>query len=152
MASSYQPAKPYLLFHPRFIVKRGNESWQYEVEEPLLETDVFKEPSFAIDIDCRKFRLKDVVKRRPVYTWWNLPLIRREKVVYVDYIFHPPEQLTFEQARDEFVEYVCSHGWWSDSYENERQFRARNAKYTSMAQVIEPVSLKGSWPRVRRKG
>ncbi len=148
---SVQPTRPYLLFHPRFIAEKGHEKIHYEIEEALLSTDVFKEPSFAIDVDCRKFRLKDVAKRRDIYAVWNWPGFRRNKLIYVDYIFDPPEQLTFEQARDEFVEYVCKKRWWSDSYENEEQFRARNAKYTSMAEVIEPVSLKGSWPRVHRK-
>jgi len=118
--------------------------------ELLLETDVFKKRSFAIDIDCRKFWLNNVVKRRTVYAWWNIPFMGRNKHIYVDYIFGSPEQLNFEQAREEFVEFVCAHRWWSNSHETEKQFRARNAKYVSMAELIEPVSLKGNLPRIKR--
>lgn len=151
MSITNQPTKPYLLFHPRFILKVENDRLSHEVPEPLLETDAFKKPSFAIDIDCRKYELVDVVKRRAVYAWWNLPLIRRNKIVYVDYNFGAPEQLTFEKALEEFIEYVCAHRWWTNSHESEKQFRARNAKYSNMAEVIGPVSLKGNFPQVKRK-
>lgn len=151
MTKMHEPLRPYLLFHPQFIAKHENDPSCYELEEMLLDTDVFKRPSFAIDIDCQKFLLKDVIKRRTVYAWWNLPIIRRNKIIYVDYIFGPPEQLTFEQAREEFVEFVCAHRWWSNSHETENQFRVRNARYISMADLMEPVSLKGNLPRVKRK-
>lgn len=147
----HQPLKPYLLFHPRFILKVGDDQFSQQLEEPLLDTDVFKKPSFAIDIHCRKFDLLNVVKRRAVYAWWNLPVIRRNKIIYVDYVFGPPEQLTFEQARAVFVEYVCAYRWCNNSHESPKQFRARNEKYSSMVELIEPVSLKGNLPRVRRK-
>jgi hypothetical protein len=146
-----QPLKPYLLFHPSFILKVGKDQLSQQLEELLLDTDVFKKESFAIDIHCRKFILLNVVKRRAVYAWWNLPVIRRNKIIYVDYTFGPPEQLTFEQAREEFVDYVCAHRWCNNSHESPKQFRARNEKYSSMAELIEPVSLKGNLPRGGRK-
>lgn len=147
----HQPLKPYLLFHPRFILKVEDEEFSQQFPEPLLDTDVFNNPSFAIDIHCRRFDLVNVAKRRAVYAWWNLPGIRRNKIVYVDYEFGIPEQLTFDQARAVFVEYVCAHRWCSNSHESPEQFRARNEKYSSMAELIEPVSLKGKLPRVSRK-
>ncbi|MBA4778192.1 MAG: hypothetical protein MK060_01110 [Blastomonas sp.] len=151
MGSAHKPSKPYLFFHPQFVRKHTDDSMDYEFPELLLKTDVFHKPSFAIDIDCRRFVLKDVVKRRAVYAWWNLPLIRRCKIVYVDYCFGSPEQLTFEQARDEFVDYVCAHRWWSSSHESEEQFRNRNARYSGMAELMGPVSLKGKLPKVNQK-
>ena len=63
----HQPSKPYLLFHPNFIFKVGNDNIAYRMPELLLKTDAFKRPAFAIDVECRKFWLKDVVKRRTVY-------------------------------------------------------------------------------------
>lgn len=149
--AEHQPSKPYLLFHPNFILKVENDSIAYQMPKILLETDVLKRPSFAIDIKCRKFWLKDVLKRRTVYAWWNIPFVGRNKHIYVDYVFDLPQQLDFEQARAEFVEYVCGHRWCNNSHESPKQFRARNEKYSSMAELIEPVSLKGNLPRVSRK-
>jgi len=140
------PKRPYLLFHPRFIAKQEDERWQYQVDERWLASGVFRGGCFAIDVDCREFPLLDVVNRGPVWAIWNVPGLRSFKTVNVDYIFSSPEQMTFDQARDVFVERVCENRWWTASHETEKQFRARNASYTNMRELIEPVSLKGDLP------
>ena len=103
----------------------------------------FKEGAVAIDVECRKFPVVDVINLgRP----WN-PLIWswRHKMIRARYFFGPAVQLTFDEARKEIVDLVCRRGWWSASYENEQQFKARNAEYTNMPDLLKTISFKGKW-------
>lgn len=149
--SEFKPTLPYLLFHPRFIMKNENKRWQYQKDERYLINGIFRKDCYAIDIDCRKFLLTDVINRGSVWALWNIPGIRAYPYnrVKVEYVFGPPEQLTFDQARAEYVEYACAHCWWSSSHENEMQFRARNAKYANMYDLMEFVSLAGNLPKLK---
>lgn len=113
------------------------------MSEPGFLKGRFKENALAIDVDCRKFAVKDVINLgRP----WN-PLLWswRHKMIRVRYVFGEPDQLTFDEARSEYVELVCRKRWWSASYENEQKFRKRNAGYTNMRELLEPVSFAGKW-------
>lgn len=148
--STDDPALPYMLFHPKFLWKTEGQRWESMQTSKELKKRWWKiGQSFAIDVDCRKFSLLDVVDLGPAWTLGNLLYWggwEKYRQFKTRYVFSFEAQLTFEQARDEFVEYVCQHRWWSASYENEAQFRARNAAYTNMTDLMEPVSLKGKGP------
>jgi hypothetical protein len=146
-----EPKRPFLLFHPKFVCKYGNKAWEYELYRDVYELGWFRENCWAIDVDCRRYDLLDVVILRRSWSIFNFPWFVNNPVIKVKYVFGPPEQLIFDQARDIFIEYCCDRRWWGASYETEAQFRKRNAQYTNMREFMEPIGLKGRWP-VAKKG
>ena len=151
MVEEYKPTRPYLLFHSRFIKKIGNERWQQQMWQGVYALGWFREPCFAIDSQCRRYPLLDVRSHGLAWTIMNISRGRGNygRLLRVEYVFGLPEQLTFDQAREEFVESVCRNRWWTASNENQKQFRERNTKYLNMVDLIEPVSLNGNWPKVK---
>jgi hypothetical protein len=149
--NNFQPSVPYLLFHPKFIVKQGGRSWDNWMYEGVYALGWFRAACFAIDVQCRQFPLLNVVSHGRAWTVWNLPLLRSDWKLRIEYVFGEPIQLTFDEARERFVEYVCAHHWWSATYETEVQFRARNAGYTSMLELTGSTGLCGKWPVAKRK-
>ncbi|MBK8631701.1 MAG: hypothetical protein IPN84_16375 [Sphingomonadales bacterium] len=146
-----EPSHPFLLFHPKFVCKFGTEWWEGELYQNVYELGWYRENCWAIDVGCRRFQLLDVVNLGRSWSIFNFPWFGKNPVIKVKYVFGPPEQLSFDQARDIFVEYCCDRRWWSASYETEKQFRERNEKYGNMGELINPVSLKGHWPTVKRR-
>jgi hypothetical protein len=149
-----QPNLPYILFHPKFLWKFSGEHFENEMSERSLETGWWRAGDcFTVDIECRKFPLLDVKNLGAAWTLSNLfnwGSRKKYRLFKVQYVFGEATQLTFERARDDFVEYVCQRRWWSASYETEAQFRARNATYTNMRDLMKPVGLKGKRPWDRR--
>ncbi|WP_379554159.1 hypothetical protein [Qipengyuania sp. DGS5-3] len=142
-----EPAHPYLLFHPKFVWKTEGKRWEYQMDRKTFKKGWWKgSESFVIDVQCRRFDLLDVESDGVAWTVWNLFRSNEMRLISLRYICSDPQQLTFEQARETYVEYICEHRWWSATHENEEQFRARNAEYTKWADVVEFVSLAGRHP------
>lgn len=141
---TFDPNHPYIFFHPQFLWKFEGRWWEYKMtREDFDKRWWHSQDCFAIDVDCRKFPLLMIFSCGTSWTWPNLFMHGRRRLLEIRHIFGEPTELTFEQARDQFVEFVCQRRWWSASYETEKQFRARNAAYTSMRELMEPVGLKG---------
>lgn len=153
MSAPHQPSRPYLLFHPKFIRTYGNKKWEYQMHQRIYQLGWFNEDCFAIDNKCRKFPLLDVVNHGLAWTIWNLPIPgfqgRGGKVLDVEYVFGEPTQMTFEEMRDFYVERVCAMRRSGQNGETQAQFRARNAAYTDVDELIKSVGLMGKWPAVR---
>jgi hypothetical protein len=113
----------------------------YELGFPkMLESDYedgrFKQNAWIIDVDCCKFPIRDVVNLGPSRDFWEI--LWRKKRVKVKYLYDAPIKLTFEEARDEIVELICSKGWFSKTQdrESEKQFRERMALCDNMHDLI----------------
>lgn len=142
-----EATRPFLLFHPRFVRKFETHFWEYQMNRATFEREWWKgEGCFVIDADCRRFDLIDIVNKGVAFTFWNIGRNNRTRLLKVEYQVGNPVQLTFDQARDLYVKYVCEHRWWSASYETERQFRERNASYDTWEELLKPVSLAGRLP------
>jgi hypothetical protein len=107
-----------------------------KMRRPFFEVGRFKEDSYIIDIDCKKFPILDVVSLGPSRNLWDV--IFGQDYVKVQYIFGPPVQLTFDQVREEVVELICSKRWFSKTQdrESEKQFRERMALCENMNDLI----------------
>lgn len=142
-------AKPYLLFHPKFICKYGNKRseygvWDFRESRKTFERRWWEVGCFAIDVELRKYKLLDVKSNGPAWIIDNLFQPTDRVFLSIELVFSSEfEQMNFEEARKIFVEAVCKKKWWGASGETEAQFRARNARYTKWSDLIEPVSLKG---------
>ena len=140
-----EPARPYLLFHPKFVQKYGMDKWHYQMQRYEFEKKWWdNKECFAIDVNCNKFKLINLESIGKSWTIWNIFRSDMQTLLNVRYVFEPEGVMSFEAAREAYVECICTHRWWTASYETERQFRERNAKYTSMRELMEPVSLAGS--------
>jgi hypothetical protein len=107
-----------------------------KMRRPEFESGRFKEDAYFIDITCTKFPILDVVCLGPSRNLWDV--IFGQDYVKVQYIFGAPVQLTFDQAREEVVELICSKRWFSKTQdrESEKQFRERMALCENMNDLI----------------
>lgn len=147
-----EPSRPYLLFHPKFILKYGNSwrkygHWDFRQTRKSFDKKWWKAGCFAIDADMRRFELVDVETKGPAFIIGNIFVSKENVFLSTKHIFDEDFlQLDFKQAREIYVEAICKGRWWNASGENEQQFRKRNAAYVTWAEVIESVSLAGRGP------
>lgn len=148
-----RPRLPYLLFHPKFVGKFGNKRGQLgdlddsQLIRSSLQKKWWRAGCFAIDIDLRRFELLDVKNKGVAWTPWNIFHSEKTRILNVQYVFADEfEQLTFDQARTKYVEAVCKGRWCKHSGESVKEFRARNATYSSWEELIADISLAGWLP------
>lgn len=151
---SFLPSRPYLLFHPKFVCTQGDKAWQYQMYKNVYDRGWWRMECFAIDANCQRFPLLDVIDRGTAWTVWNLPIpgFRGSggKILNVEYVFGAPIQTTFDAMRDLFVEQVVAMRKTGQNGETEAQFRARNAAYTDVTEFINSVGLMGTWPKPKK--
>jgi hypothetical protein len=96
----------------------------------------FKEKAYVMDANCRKFPILDVINLGKSFDIADL--IFNQDKVKVKYIFDTPIQLTFEQAREEIVEHICSKTWLRrpGQREGEQKFRERMGMCENMHELI----------------
>ena len=147
-----KPLLPYLLFHPKFIAKYGTARGQrgdmnFQDVRSSLEKKYWRANCFVIDTEMRQFKLLEVRNSGVAWTFWNLIRNNDNRIFNIEHIFdNEAVQLSFDQARQTYVESVCKGRWWTASGETEAEFRTRNASYTNWLDLIAPVSLAGRYP------
>ncbi len=102
-----------------------------------FERGRFKEDSWIIDVDCRKFAILDVLNLGRGGTLWER-LFSKPRV-RVRYVYASPVLLSFDEARDELVEWICSKRLLrkrQQDRESEKQFRERMARCDTMRDLI----------------
>jgi hypothetical protein len=114
--------------------------------ERAFQRGQFKEDAVAIDVDCKKYPLIDVISlgrsRNP------LTFSARDRLVRVEYIFGEPTQLTFDEARHEIVELICSRKWYGQTGGTEKNFRAQRAQAKDMKEFLVGqygIAFYGRW-------
>jgi hypothetical protein len=101
-----------------------------------FEDGRFKEDAFIVDVNCWKFPIRDVVNLGPSRDFWDI--FWCSKMVKVQYLYDIPIKLSFEQAREEIVELICSKRWFSKTQdrESQKQFRERMEMCENMHDLI----------------
>lgn len=149
-----QPSRPYLLFHPKFVCTFGNERWQHQMYKNVYDRGWWRQGCFAIDTNCQRYPLLDVIDHGAAWTVWNLsiPGFRGSggKILNVEYVFGAPTQTTFDEMRNLFVEQVVAMRKSGQNGETQAQFRARCAAYTDVTEFINSVGLMGTWPTPKK--
>jgi hypothetical protein len=143
-----------------YILVPHKEWLFYEVGERAFEKGFFKEDAVVIDVNCRKFPVIDVIKVRRI--WGLLYLFPKifvlDRHIKVKYIFGEPTQLTFEEARREIVELVCSRKWYGQTGGTEKGWRESRSTQKDMRDFLTGeygVGFYGRWvfdlPLIKRK-
>jgi hypothetical protein len=154
------PKYPFAIMNRHYIRMPYKESSFYEVGERAFELGLFKEDAVVIDVNCRKFAVIDVIKIRK--TWGLLYLFPkifvRDRHLKVKYVFGQPTQLTFDEARQEIVELVCSRKWFGQTGGTEIGWRQSRAECKDMHEFLTGeygIGFYGRWvfdlPLIRRK-
>lgn len=119
-----------------------------KMRKPEFDAGRFKYNANIIDINCRKFPILDVVNLGPSRNFWDI--VTRQDYIKVKYIFGPPIQLTFDEAREVIVELICSKRWFGNTQDRETQksFRVRMALCENMHELI--VGYRATDPKLRR--
>ena len=105
-----------------------------------------------IDVQCRRFEVLDVIKWEGFI--WN-PEYWFSGNIRVKYIYGPPQQFSFDEARHEIMELIYRRKF-RPTAENEAQLRARNANCIDISQVMDGISFAGNkyvlWPKRSKSG
>jgi len=101
-----------------------------------FEDGRFKEDASIIDVNCMKFPIDDVINLGSGGVLWER-LFEKPRVK-VQYFYGSPIQLSFKEARNEIIELICTHGWFSKTQdgETERQFRERMMRCNDMEELL----------------
>lgn len=120
-----------------------------KMRKEFFDDGRFKEHAVIIDANCWKFPIRDVVNLGNSRNFWDIVLFERR--VKVQYLYETPIKLSFEQARQEIVELICSKGWFSKTQdrESEKQFRERMASCDNMRDLI--VGRPNTDPKSRKR-
>jgi hypothetical protein len=143
MNSEVEPRYPFMIMNRHYIAAPDRDHVIDYMPLHVFENGRFKEKAVVIDILCRRFAVRDVINVGRV--WNPLNWSWKFKKIKVKYVYGPPKQLTFEQARSEYIELVCKRGWFSQDYENEAQFRQRVGQIETMENLLDSISYLGKW-------
>ena len=107
------------------------------MRKDFFEGGRFKENAVIIDANCWKFPIHNVVNLGKSHDFWDVVFF--EKRIRIEYLYGPPIKLSFDEARSEIVELICSKRWFSKTQdrESEEQFRERMALCQNMSELIE---------------
>jgi hypothetical protein len=145
-ANPEEPQYPFLIMNQHFMClyrKSIMLGLHNKLTTKGFKNGRFKEKAVVIDINCMQFRVIDVLNLGR--SLWPLHLLSRHKLIKVKYIYGEPVQLTYEEARHEIVELICRRGWYTEVWQNEKQFRETRAQCKDMAELLESVSFFGKW-------
>lgn len=146
-APSDRPAMPHLMMNEYYMLQIDGTCLG---RNTLIRTSAMADgriahKPIAIDINCRKFAILGIDVLGYTRSLRLILTFRRKKFVRIAYRYGPPEQLTFEQARDEICALVVRRGWYTQGWQNERQFVEKFMAFKSMKEVIGFVSFYGKW-------
>lgn len=141
MPSQSQPGPniPFVLMnrHHILLFDRGSflldGSWK-KMGERAFQRGHFKEDAFAIDVDCKKYKLLDVINLGRTWNFWGF--LAKDPLIRVKYVYGDPVQLSFEEARHEIVELICSRKWYSQTGGSEKHFRETRAQAKGMKEFL----------------
>jgi hypothetical protein len=131
-------------------IKRNNKYNRYAGNRDLIFEDSLKMGRAAldasiIDINCMKFPITGLVTKGIERDIFNLFGLIGKRRYYFEFVTGEPKQLTFEQARSEIVEHICSHRWVGQTGGTPAHFRKLQASKENMAELIEGISFYGKW-------
>jgi hypothetical protein len=165
MTTQIQPLRPYLAMNRYYIcrfdlpwienligaIKGNNKYDRYADGRDLIYEDSLTNgratsDATIIDINCMKFPVIGLVKKGIERDIFNLFGLIGKRRYYFTFLVGEPEQLSFEQARNEIVDHICSHRWVGQTGGTPAHFRKLQASKKNMAELIDGIAFYGKWP------
>jgi hypothetical protein len=132
------------MLDPKKIMPSPN--LRYKIfEDKLKKKDLFSNTNI-IDINCRKFPVTGISIKGYERDIFNLFGLIGKRRYYFEYDVGEPVQLTFEEAREEIIEHICSHRWVGQTGGSHAHFRKLHGSKKNMAELMENISFYGKWP------
>jgi hypothetical protein len=159
-SGSEGPKYPFAIMNRHYIMVAENKSIVCSVGERAFSKGFFKEDAVVIDVNCRKFPILDVISLGRTWSIWNYfaHLWNKDPELSVRYVFGEPVQLTFDEARQEIVELICSRRWYGQTGGTETGWRGSRANISNMREFLigeYGVGFYGRWvwhlPLIKRK-
>lgn len=137
------PKFPFMLMNRHYIHNPMSLGMIYVISEKEFNDRRLNENTVAIDVQCRKFDVLNIVRVGRNLNPFHFSY--KHRMIRVKYIYGDAKQLSFYEARQEYLELACSRRWYRETHESEAQFRARNAEYASMSELLKSVGYLGNW-------
>ena len=165
-----RPERPYFAISPKYIVIfPAHKNWKVrikeEIEHTLGKSKIMPSPNLRykifedklkkkdlvsntniIDINCQKFPVTGISTKGYERDIFNLFGLIGKRRYYFEYDVGEPVQLTFEEAREEIIEHICSHRWVGQTGGSHVHFRKLHGSKKNMAELMENISFYGKWP------
>lgn len=142
---SAEPEYPFALLNQHHIVVPSSYGLKV-MGERAYHRGFFKENAVLIDVNCRRYEVLDVLKLGR--SWHPLHWFSKDPKIRVKYVFGEPIQLTFDDARQEIVDLICSRRWHGQTGGTEKSFRATRAQCKDMRDFLVGeygISFYGKW-------
>lgn len=136
-----EPEWPLLMFNDKYVRKPWSRKRFHIVSEEDLKKGKFKDNLIIIDVNCLKFPVLDVVDLGRKL--WSLDFFAPARLHRIKYIYGPPQQLSFDDARKEVCGLIVRKRW--HVHERRDQFLERCDGYRTMKDLIDSISFYGSW-------
>jgi hypothetical protein len=138
-----EPKFPFILMNRYYIHNPMRLGMLYVISEKEFRDKRLIENTVVIDVQCRRFDVLDIVRIGRNFN--PLHYSCKHRMIRVKYVYSEPVQLSFDEARQEYMELVCSRRWYRETHESEAQFRARNAEYADMGELLKSIGYLGNW-------
>ena len=145
--------KPFLIMNHYYVATLNDVRVKSEAISGLaFENGRFKRDAVIIDADCRKFLVIGAIKTGWSKAWggtdlfFNLFYPPAKRRYQFEFLVGEPEQLTFEQAREEIVEHICNRRWASHAGGSPANFHKLQAAKTNIVDVMNSIGFLGKDP------
>lgn len=129
---------PVLRMNERGVLKAKSARKLRLMPELFFERGGFEGETSLLDLNCKKFVVLEIEKRRRS---WDLDyLLGPHKMYVVEYKISQPTQLSFEQARDTVMQLILRKRWYGQGGESREEFSRRFTSYRSMQEAIDSIS------------
>jgi hypothetical protein len=148
--SNCHPKLPLLLLHPKVLWRRSKKTYYYWINQRWYYEGTLKKDTYVLDLECRKWQILDVVLLRKSYDITTLLFKSQQKYRHfkVRYVYGPPVQLTFEEAKSEIVERVCVKRWYRQISMKEHHLRERIAQCKNAEELFDEAQFFGHVPPI----
>lgn len=148
-----EPTYPFALLNEYHVIVPHTLKQHRIMGENALINGKFKKGASVIDVNCQRFPILDVTKKRISFNPLNIvPYVilpnKYDKIILVEYMYDNPIQLSFDEARNEIVDLICLHGWYRQTGGTEKQFRETRGLARNMSEFLTGeygVGFYGDW-------
>jgi hypothetical protein len=151
--SLVNPQIPFLVLNEQYIMRfDGRRVSSEAIRGFAFDDGRFKKDAMVYDVDCRKFPVTGAVKQgwsmgfKGLHALLNVFYPPPKRFYNFEFLVGEPEQLTFEQAREEIIEHICRRRWANQMGKTPDILRKDYAAKATMAELIEGIGFLGKDP------
>jgi hypothetical protein len=100
-------------------------------------------PTLLVDSKGRTFRVRGCKSKG--WAWWLFLLGSKRPPYRVQWQLEPMLPIPFSDLRQIVIDMVCQRRWFSQSWENDQQFRSRIEKTSSYKELFREANFYGRW-------